>query len=242
MTAVYLAGPMRGIDQFNFPAFDEAARNLRSLGWTVFSPAEHDRESGFDETRNTLEGFDIKQAFQWDCNRVCEADHIVLLPGWEKSQGVAAELTVARMVGTEVRYYTPGAPWPVGESDPFHQPAVEDLIPDLSPTGEVRSVNATTGAEKGVKEAAFDLIPPMPLYELASHYGRGARKYKSRNWEKGYEWSKSFAAMQRHAWLFWQGEDNDPETGSSHLTAVAWHAFALLEWTMTHPELDDRPL
>ena len=82
----------------------------------------------------------------------------------------------------------------------------------------------------------------MPLYELASHYGRGARKYAARNWEKGYEWSKSFAAMQRHAWLFWQGEDNDPETGSSHLTAVAWHAFALLEWTMTHPELDDRPL
>ena len=242
MTTVYLAGPMRGIDQFNFPAFDEAARNLRAIGWTVFSPAEHDRESGFDETRNTLEGFDIKQAFQWDCNRVCEADYIVLLPGWEKSQGVAAELTVARMVGTEVFYYYPGDDnWYVGATDLFHPP-IEDLIPDLSPTGDVRSVNATTGAEKGVKEAAFDLIPPMPLYELASHYGRGARKYAARNWEKGYEWSKSFAAMQRHAWLFWQGEDIDPETGSSHLTAVAWHAFALLEWTMTHPELDDRPL
>ena len=107
MTSAYIAGPMRGIDQFNFPAFDEAAANLRSIGWTVFSPAEHDRESGFDETRNTLEGFDIKQAFQWDCNRVCEADFIVLLPGWEKSQGVAAELEHG--VGGDAVFVLPGS-------------------------------------------------------------------------------------------------------------------------------------
>ena len=62
----------------------------------------------------------------------------------------------------------------------------------------------------------------------------------ARNWELGYDWGKSFAAMQRHAWLFWNGEDIDPETGSHHLTAVAWHAFAMLEWFRTHPELDDR--
>lgn len=108
-------------------------------------------------------------------------------------------------------------------------------------TDEVRVVNDTTGGEKGSKLERFDLIPTGPLTALARHYGLGSRKYEDRNWERGYDWSLSFAAMQRHAWAFWGGEDLDPETGDSHLAAVAWHAFALMEWATTHPELDDRP-
>lgn len=61
-----------------------------------------------------------------------------------------------------------------------------------------------------------------------------------RNWERGYSWGLSFAAMMRHAWAFWRGEDIDLETGSPHLVAVAWHAFALLEFGRTCPQLDDR--
>lgn len=62
-----------------------------------------------------------------------------------------------------------------------------------------------------------------------------------RNWERGYEWSKSYGALRRHISSWWQGEDMDPETNVSHLTNVAWHAFALTELSQTHPELDDRP-
>ncbi len=100
--------------------------------------------------------------------------------------------------------------------------------------------NDTTGGKKATKLARFDLIPAEPLIALAEHYGKGAQKYDANNWRKGYEWSSSFSAMMRHAWLFWNGEDIDPETGSHHLTAVAWHAFAMQEWTKTHPEMDDR--
>lgn len=106
---------------------------------------------------------------------------------------------------------------------------------------EVRITDPDTGAEKCSKMARFDLIPPDPLWALAEHYGQGAQKYEDRNWEKGYAWSLSFAAMMRHAWAFWAGEDIDPETGSHHLTAVAWHAFTLLEFDGTHPDKDDRP-
>lgn len=108
------------------------------------------------------------------------------------------------------------------------------------PGGEVRTVSST-GGEKGVKLARFDLIPPAPLFALAEHYGRGASKYDDHQWRKGYEWSKAFAAMMRHAWAFWGGEDLDPDSGSPHLAAVAWHAFALLQYTVDHPEHDDRP-
>jgi hypothetical protein len=107
-------------------------------------------------------------------------------------------------------------------------------------SSEVRTVSET-GGEKGVKDERYDLLPVTPLDIVARHYGVGARKYSDRNWEKGYEWSKSFAAMQRHMWAFWGGEDIDPENGSPHLAAVVFHAFALLEFADTHPEYDDRP-
>lgn len=111
---------------------------------------------------------------------------------------------------------------------------------DNTPPAEVRIVNPTTGGQKGSKLGRFDLVPSRPLELLAEHYGRGAEKYESRNWERGYNWGLSFAAMMRHAWAFWRGEDIDPETGSPHLVAVAWHAFALLEFGRTCPQLDDR--
>ena len=97
-----------------------------------------------------------------------------------------------------------------------------------------------TGGKKGTALARFDLIPAHPLWELAELYGIGARKYEDRNWERGYAWSLSFAALMRHAWQFWNGEDRDPE-GQLHLASVAWHALSLMEFMRTHPELDDRP-
>jgi rubredoxin len=108
-------------------------------------------------------------------------------------------------------------------------------------TEERRVRNDRTGGEKGQKLARYDLIPVYPLTALAEHYGRGAEKYFDRNWELGVNWSLPYAALMRHVTAWWNGEETDPETGTSHLSAVAWHAFALLEYTKTHPELDDRP-
>src|SRR5690606_30532164 len=79
-----------------------------------------------------------------------------------------------------------------------------------------------------------------PLRLLAEHYGKGAEKYDDHNWRKGYDWSLSFAALMRHAWAFWNGEDNDAETGSPHMAAVAFHALAMLEFMHEHPDFDDR--
>ena len=108
-------------------------------------------------------------------------------------------------------------------------------------TAETRYVDPTTGAEKGQKLARFDLIPEVPLYALAEHYGRGATKYEDHNWRRGHPWSIAFAALNRHLWAWWNGEDIDPELGSHHLDAVAWHAFTLREFVETHPEFDNRP-
>lgn len=106
-------------------------------------------------------------------------------------------------------------------------------------TGEIRTVSAT-GGEKGVKLARFDLLPPSALFSIAEHFGRGSKKYKDHNWRRGYEWSKSYASLQRHLHAFWGGEDVDEETGSPHLAAAAFHVLVLLEFYDTHPEYDDR--
>lgn len=108
-------------------------------------------------------------------------------------------------------------------------------------TERVLSIDPTTGGAKGVKSERHDLIPMGPLKEVAERYGLGIKEgYGERNWELGYKWSLSYAALQRHLTAFWQGEDEDPGTGSSHLAAVVFHAFALMEFQKTHPELDDR--
>lgn len=108
---------------------------------------------------------------------------------------------------------------------------------------EIRVVDPTTGGEKGSKIERFDLIPNEFERALATHYGVGARKYADRNWERGYKWSLSVAALRRHLAAWIDGEDCDPETGSNHLIAVAWHAIALFIFQIRRLGTDDvRPV
>jgi len=103
---------------------------------------------------------------------------------------------------------------------------------------EVKVVDSKTGGVKGTKLARFSLIPSEFLWALAEHYGVGARKYAQRNWERGYAWSLTVDAMQRHVHKFLMGERYDAHlpdcppdctehTGSHHLIAAAWHCVAL---------------
>ena len=107
MGVVYCAGPMRGYPAFNFPAFFAAADRLRADGWTVLNPAEHDKDGGFDETQETLEGFDLHAAFRWDIEAVLRSDAIYMLAGWELSTGANIEHSVAKAIGLEVLYEEP---------------------------------------------------------------------------------------------------------------------------------------
>ena len=104
---------------------------------------------------------------------------------------------------------------------------------------EVRTTSST-GGEKGMKDERHSLIPTEALAAVARHYGIGARKYADHNWRRGYEWSKSYDALQRHAQAFWGGEDIDEETGSLHMAAVAFHALTLLVFMQEQRDFDDR--
>jgi hypothetical protein len=100
---------------------------------------------------------------------------------------------------------------------------------------------SSTGGQKAGNLERHDLIPPRALSELAEHFGRGAAKYSARQWELGYEWGKSYAALQRHIQAFWGGEDYDEQTGSKHVVAAMWHCVVLATFMDRFPEFDDRP-
>ena len=113
--AVYVAGPMRGYPQFNFPAFFAAGDKLEKEGWKVWNPAKKDEEQYGDKlwkdnkTGNEAEasstvGFSLREALKWDTEKICQCDAIAMLPGWEKSNGAFAEWALARALGLEVMY------------------------------------------------------------------------------------------------------------------------------------------
>ena len=115
---VYIAGPMRGYAEFNYPAFHAAAKYLRSHGHEVFSPAEQDikRHNGEDISKGTsgnlaeieAKGFNLRDAIMDDLEFIGRhADAIALLPGWNKSAGVKVELALANFLGLKV--------WELGE-------------------------------------------------------------------------------------------------------------------------------
>jgi hypothetical protein len=96
------------------------------------------------------------------------------------------------------------------------------------------------GRKDDTGKLRYDLLPPVPLAEVAKVYTIGAQKYADRNWEKGLQWGRVYAALQRHANVWWAGERNDPADGQHHLASVVWCALALMEYERTHPDLDDR--
>lgn len=98
----YLSGPMTGYVDDNFPAFHEAAENLRDFGLVVINPAEN--VGGHqDMTAEWFLGLDITMI-------VTRADMVVVLPGWERSRGAKLEVLVANAVGLPVYEYN-GRGW-----------------------------------------------------------------------------------------------------------------------------------
>lgn len=96
MTTLYIAGPMRGVPDFNFPAFAEAAAKLRAAGYGVVSP--HELHSG-------ALNLPWSEYMRRDIAILCSGavGGVALLPGWEDSQGAKLEVAVAHATGMSVQ-------------------------------------------------------------------------------------------------------------------------------------------
>ncbi|HHQ2816961.1 DUF4406 domain-containing protein [Pseudomonas aeruginosa] len=89
---IYLAGPMTGLPEFNYPAFHAEAARLRDLGYHVENPAENPAPAC-----GTWAGYMRKALVQ-----LVTCDAIALLPGWPSSRGANIERSLAFEMGMKV--------------------------------------------------------------------------------------------------------------------------------------------
>ncbi len=104
----YVCGPMTGMKDFNFPLFDQVAELARKQGLSIINPVELDREHGIDPVANPGS---VERAHAADPNLLQtivqrdtevinklekdKGDGLIILPGWQKSEGARAEVAVA---------------------------------------------------------------------------------------------------------------------------------------------------
>lgn len=86
---IYVAGPMTGLPDLNFPAFHEAAAQLRAMGYEVVNPAE----INIDPSAGWLE------CMRADIRELVTCDAVYLLPGWQGSRGARLERQIADGLG-----------------------------------------------------------------------------------------------------------------------------------------------
>lgn len=97
----YLAGRMTGLPNFNFQAFEDACFHLRNMmGLEVVSPHEIDH----GETEETRGNLPYTTYIKAGLKLLLECDAIILMDGWELSQGCLTELVTARAAGLDVYF------------------------------------------------------------------------------------------------------------------------------------------
>lgn len=89
---LYVAGPMTGLPDLNFPAFHGAALALRAAGHEVENPAEINPDPKAKWT----------ECMFADLKALNDCDGIVMLPGWEQSPGAQIERLWAVRTGKSV--------------------------------------------------------------------------------------------------------------------------------------------
>lgn len=93
MKRIYIAGKMTGEPEFNFPAFNAVAITLRAQGYDVVNPAEN------NDTTWPYERY-MRRAIE----ALLTCDSIVMLPGWDRSNGARMEHLIATNLGLTISY------------------------------------------------------------------------------------------------------------------------------------------
>lgn len=90
---VYISGPMTGLPEFNYPAFNSMAERIAAKGHIPLNPAKALNGEG---------GHPREAHMRADIAMVMEADAILLLPGWYKCKGSLLEVQIAAEIGLRI--------------------------------------------------------------------------------------------------------------------------------------------
>ncbi|WP_373874125.1 DUF4406 domain-containing protein [Pseudomonas tohonis] len=109
MRRIYLAGPMTGLPEFNFPAFNAEAARLRAAGDAVTNPAEH----------GIIEGYEWADYMKLDIQMLAACCTIHLLPGWSQSRGANIEYRLAKDLGLHISFAHGAEPFELDPVEAF---------------------------------------------------------------------------------------------------------------------------
>ena len=142
MISYYLSGPMRGIEEYNFPRFIEVEKALGVVApgpsFEIFNPA---RNFDGDTTKR------VEEYMQVDCELVLKSDVIVLLPGWENSEGAQREVALATWTGK--RFMLATLPNPNTAVKDARWQFVEIDVPTTKPSPRAEAVTGALQAITG---------------------------------------------------------------------------------------------
>jgi hypothetical protein len=257
---LYLAGPMTGHPELNFPTFMRYARLLRERGHEVINPAEESlKYHGMPWTgRLTEEEVVFLAQTPWDeyLSKDLEAidgvDAIAVLPGWQQSDGATREVAHARSQSKPIYHAVllasgdPDDAW-VHDDDEY---VVDDVTieEEMTTTDEFvfyeadpeRHESVSGGVKDNVNKPRLDLIPSLPLFKAGEVLAFGARKYKPHNWRLGLSWLETFGSLERHLHAWVDGEELDRESGYHHLAHAMCQMLFLAEFVFRGTGEDDR--
>lgn len=220
--SVYIAGPMRGYEFYNFKAFFAAAQRLLDAGYWVSNPAQLDIDAGFNpfampENHDWSKypedpGFDCIEAFDRDAEAIKRCDAIYMLAGWQNSRNAVTEKGIAEWMQKEVMFEAieagcagddPEAATQTPETEP-------EAVPPLPEDAKARK-------EYPLYRGLFQYFPNA-LAAVANHSWKGNQQHHP---DKPLHWDRNKSTDEEDALLrhVMQGD----------WEAAAWRALAKLQ-------------
>ena len=191
---IYIAGPIRGIEDGNKPAFAKAEADLVVAHFVPFNPATHE-----------VAGWGWADYLAFDIPKLIECGRIFTLPGWRASQGASLEMHVAMQLEFPwYQYDEEGRVYKVRNESALHE--AHDLVyggrgqdyghpfSDYTKTAAIWQVIFGSKLTKGTHITAEEVILSMVAVKMSRELNRPKRDNRVDG--AGY-----FECLERCHWL-----------------------------------------
>ena len=200
---IYIAGPMQGYPEFNYPAFFAMEERLKKAGYDVVNPA-----SLHDGSLDKPSEFYLRTDFKY----LLDCAAIVVLPGWKKSKGAILEINIGRSLKMGIF-----------EVKDNRLIKIKD-----DPT----KINKNSKSLKNpVGKVDWDLLPWDEVESIVKVFMHGLKKYERDNWKINVKENTHHyrSAIMRHLKDYFVGNKIDNDSKLPTLSHIATNAL-ILDW------------
>lgn len=227
--SVYLCGSITKRPDTYVQEFRTAAAVLRSDGFDVANPVELDDPAHAAEALDDPYGERYEELLARDLDLIAsdKIDAVVVLPGWEESNGAYREVQHARSIGKPVLEYPSLKPSHGAMSVPIRRGFEPGRFSTLPANREKRkNIPITTGCLDYFPNALAAVAEVSRVGNDQHNPGEPMHHARGKSTDHA-------DCIVRH--LFDRGTV-DPEDGVRHSAKVAWRALALLQEELEREE------